>query len=339
MNMTSLERIIKTVRFESTDRVPVIAQIGGHSALLSGNRLIDYLKNGDVAAYSQIEALKYYGYDAVFAIFDACVETEAAGSTIQFRDDIYPAVTHFILNPDSDIDNFKVPNPYIDGRMPELLKNVNILKKEVGEKTLVVGTVIGPMTVLTQLMGIEAALYLAIDDPKRFMKFLDYALELVRVFGLAQLKSGAHLLLVFDPSASQTVVPPQFYREFILPHNTRLFKAFKDAGSIANWIHSAGRIADIMPYYKESGVDIVNFDYEVDAKLAIERVPKTCLDGNIKSLSFVFDTPEMIRDASLKLLRTFQNRGGFILSSGCEIPPEAKPENILAMVNAVKESI
>jgi uroporphyrinogen decarboxylase len=337
--MTSLERIIKTVRFKQTDRVPVIAQIGGHSALLSGNRLIDYLTKGEVAAYSQIEALRHYGYDAVFGIFDACVETEAAGSTIEYRDDIYPAVTKFVLNPDSDIDNFKVPNPHKDGRMPELLKNISILKKEVGDNTLVVGTVIGPMTVLTQLLGMESALFLAIDDPLRFVKFFDYASELVRTFGLAQLQSGAHAILAFEPSASQTVVPPQFYREFILPRHTRLFQDFKDGGAIANWIHSAGKIDDIIPFYKESGVDIVNFDYEVDAITAMQKSPDICLDGNIKSLSFVYDTPQMIRDESLKLLRLFKERGGYILSSGCEIPPEAKPENILAMVNAVKESI
>jgi uroporphyrinogen decarboxylase len=35
------------------------------------------------------------------------------------------------------------------------------------------------------------------------------------------------------------------------------------------------------------------------------------------------------------LLDTFQKRKGFILSSGCEIPPEAAPENVAAMVKAV----
>jgi uroporphyrinogen decarboxylase len=337
--MTSLERIIATVRFERTDRVPVIAQIGAHSAIFAKKRLIDYISDGEVAAHSQITALKHYGYDAVFAIFDACVETEAAGSTIAYRDDIYPAVTKYIFNPDSNPEAHMLPDPCQDGRMPELLKCIRILRREVGQNTLVVGTVIGPATVLAQLLGLETTLFLAIDDPARFMLFFDYACRLVRRFGLAQLEAGAHLVLTFDPVASQTVIPPQFYREFVLPRHRELFKSFKDAGAIANWVHSAGKIDNIMPYYRETEVDIVNFDYEVDPKTAIDMTGKICLDGNIKSLSFVLDTPETIRDESLKLLRLFKERGGFILSSGCEIPPEAKPENIEAMVQAAHEAI
>jgi len=47
-------------------------------------------------------------------------------------------------------------------------------------------------------------------------------------------------------------------------------------------------------------------------------------------------TPEVIADESSRLLDLFADRGGFILSSGCEIPPESKPENVAAMVLAVR---
>jgi uroporphyrinogen decarboxylase len=36
------------------------------------------------------------------------------------------------------------------------------------------------------------------------------------------------------------------------------------------------------------------------------------------------------------LLRLFHGRGGFILSSGCEIPPESLEENVAALINAVR---
>ncbi len=68
----------------------------------------------------------------------------------------------------------------------------------------------------------------------------------------------------------------------------------------------------------------------------IRALPQTCLNGNIKPLSFVEDTPEEIADQSSQLLRLFADRGGFILSSGCGIPPESKPENIAAMVLAAR---
>jgi len=60
----------------------------------------------------------------------------------------------------------------------------------------------------------------------------------------------------------------------------------------------------------------------------------TCLDGNIKSLAFVESSPEEIRAQAWQLAKSFAARKGFILSSGCEIPPESKQENVAAMIEA-----
>ena len=90
--MNSLERIKAAVSFGRPDRVPVIAQVFGHSAVLAGVPLIDYVKDGGQLAHCQLKALEHYGYDAVFALMDACVETEALGSSLVYREDMYPYV-------------------------------------------------------------------------------------------------------------------------------------------------------------------------------------------------------------------------------------------------------
>ena len=84
-------------------------------------------------------------------------------------------------------------------------------------------------------------------------------------------------------------------------------------------------------------MDIANFDYSVNPLEAQQAIPQTCLNGNIKSLSFIEKTPEAIAEESSGLLDRFADRGGFILSSGCEIPPESKPENVAAMVLATRK--
>jgi uroporphyrinogen decarboxylase len=231
------------------------------------------------------------------------------------------------------------PNPQQDGRMPELLKAARILRRELGDDVLVVGCVLGPMTLAMQLLGAETALYLAIDQPEHFARLLDFAAEVAIRFGAAQLEAGVHLPIVFDPSASPAVIPHQFFREFELPRLQKVFTAMKQAGAAANWLHIAGPAVPILPFYPQAGVDIANFDYCVNPLEAQQAVPQTCLDGNIKPLSFVEATPEMIADESSKLLSSFAHRGGFILSSGCEIPPEAKPENVAAMVQATIEGV
>jgi len=334
--MNSIDRINAGVNFDAPDRVPVIAQVFGHAATLANVALDDYVRNGELLARCQIKALEHYGYDAVFALMDVNVETEAVGSVLIYRADQYPIVKSYVLSKVADLDNLSVPNPYEAGRMPELLKAARILRHEVGDEVLVVGCVLGPMTVATQLLGIETALYLAIDEPESFAHLLDFSTEVVVRFGVAQIEAGAHLPIVFDPSASPAVVPYQFFREFELPRLQRVFAAFKQAGAVANWLHIAGPTDPILPFYPQAGVDIANFDFCVDPLEAQRVLPQTCLDGNIKPLSFVEATPEVIADESSRLLDLFADRGGFILSSGCEIPPESKPENVAAMVLAAR---
>lgn len=335
--MKSLERIVAAVNFQKADRIPVIAQVFGHAAVFSGVAMGDYVRDGELMARCQIQSLSHYDYDAVFAFMDVGVETEAIGSVLTYRKDMYPFIRSYALSDGSELNNLTVPNPNQDGRMPELLKAARILRREVGRDVLVVGSVVGPMTLATQLMGAEKTLFLAIDEPEQFTHLLDFATKVIIRFGIAQLKAGVHSLLVFDPSSSPDVIPAQFYREFVMPRLKRVFSAFKQAGSRFNWLHTVGPIAPILPFFLQAGVDVVNIDYSVSPLEAMQILPQTCIDGNIKSLSFVEAEPEEVADESSRLLQLFSDRGGFILSSGCEIPPESKPENITAMVLAARK--
>lgn len=332
--MNSLERIVGTVKFQETDRTPVIAQVFGHAASVVGVPVDDYVRDGETLARCQLDALKQYGYDAVFSVMDVNVETEATGSVLQYRKNQYPMIERYALSREGDWNTLSLPDPGRAGRMPEMLKALGILKRELENEVLIVGCVMGPFTLTTQLLGMETALYLAIDDSPRLEQVMDFATEVIIRFGLAQLRAGAHLPIVFDPSASPAVIPPQFFREFELPRLQKVFKALTGAGAVANWLHIAGPAGPILPYYPRAGVDIANFDYYVRASEAGSRLPATCLDGNIKPVSFVEGSPSDIEAEASNLLSFFRERGGFILSSGCEIPPESRPENVAALVRA-----
>ena len=334
--MNSLERVTAAVNFKETDRVPVIAQVFGHAATLARMSIDEYVRDGEAIASCQLKALERYGYDAVFSVMDVSVETEAAGSVLRYGRNQYPVVEKYALSTDDNWGELSVPDPMKAGRMPEMLKALGILRRELSDGTLVVGCVMGPFTLTTQLLGMENALYLAVDDSARLERVMDFATEIIIRFGRAQLQAGAHLPIVFNPSASPAVIPPRFFREFELPRLQRVFQAFMESGAVANWLHIAGPVGPILPYYNTAGVHIANFDYCISPGMAVDGLPATCLDGNIKPVTFVEGIPEEIEAESAHLLSALRNRGGFILSSGCEIPPESKPENIAAMVNAVR---
>ncbi|MGD0657577.1 MAG: uroporphyrinogen decarboxylase family protein [Syntrophorhabdales bacterium] len=333
--MNSLERVVAAIRFEKPDRLPVIAQVFGHAASVSGVDLDAYVQDGELIARCQMNALQKYRYDAVFAVMDVNVETEALGSQLRYRKGQYPVIERYAFSKETDLRSRPVPDPHEAGRMPEMLKSVRLLRRELGDECLIVGCVLGPLTLASQLLGAEGTLYMAIDEPERLERLIDYSAEVITRFGLAQIDAGAHLPIVFDPFASPAVVPHQFFREFELPRLKRTFETFRAAGAAASWLHIAGPTQSILPFYQEAGVDIANFDYQVTPEEAKENLPRTCLDGNIKSLTFVEGTPEEIRGQASLLAQSFAGRGGFILSSGCEIPPESRQENVTAMVEAL----
>jgi uroporphyrinogen decarboxylase len=334
--MNSLQRISATLQRQEADRVPVIAQVFGHAARIAGVPLDEYVRDGETLARCQLKALLEYGYDAVFAVMDVNVETEAVGSVLRYPKNQYPVIERYALADASNLDSLRIPDPGRAGRMPEMLCALTLLRRELGDEVAIVGCALGPFTLATQLLGLERTLYLAIDDPARLERLMDFATEVVIRFGQAQIEAGAHLVLIFDPSGSPAVIPANFFREFELPRLRRVSQAFSASGAAANWLHIAGPAASILPYYPQAGIDIANFDYMVSAAEAIKRLPDTCLDGNIKSLLFVEGSAADVEAEANDLLEAFGERRGFILSSGCEIPPEAKPENVAALVDAAR---
>ena len=317
-----------------TDRVPVIPQVFGHAAFINRVPLNDYLKDGRVLAECQVNAMERYGYDAVFAMMDVNVEAEAMGARLVYREGLYPYIKYPFLKADALPSNLVLPDPLNDGRMPEMLEAIHIMRRALDGKTLVTSALLGPLTTVCQLLGTETALFLLTDDRDQFARYLQFAKRLAIEYGAAQVKAGSQVPILFDPAASPAVVSPAMFREIEAPMLAEINAALMKAGASGTWLHIAGPTSKILPYLNDTGVAVVNFDYNVLPEDAMAALPNTCLDGNVKSLSFCLAEPKQVRAECVTLLKKFEGRGGFILSSGCEIPMEANPDCIKAMVDA-----
>lgn len=331
--MNGLERILAAARFQLTDRVPFVPQLFGHAAVTAGVRLADYLRDGRLLAECQLRERERYGGDAVFAFTDFGIEAEALGAQLKYYDAQYPDIVVPALAPPDDAARLAPPDPATAGRLPEVVGAVGRLRAALGDGACVAGAVAGPMTLATQLYGTETALFLAVDDPARFDRALDLAAATALAFGAAQLAAGAHAIVVFDPAASPAMVPAEFFRVRLQRRLTRLVAGLRAAGASLIWLNIAGPTAPILPHYAEIGADIATFDYYVDAATAQRRLPRTCLAGNLKSLDFLAPAAPIGLQVT-ELVRAFAGRGGFILSSGCEIPPESDGVALCALADA-----
>jgi uroporphyrinogen-III decarboxylase len=62
-----------------------------------------------------------------------------------------------------------------------------------------------------------------------------------------------------------------------------------------------------------------------------------CLFGDVPAAKLAEGTPAEVEEYCHRLIEEAGKGGGFILAGGCEIPPNARPENIRAMVRAVRK--
>ena len=105
-------------------------------------------------------------------------------------------------------------------------------------------------------------------------------------------------------------------------------------------IHSCGKIEEILPDLIECGLDIFNpFQPEV---MDIYRIKKkygrqlTFYGGISIQKTLPYGTVSEVKDQVRHLLDTIGEDGGYIASPSHDIPADAKPENIAAMIEVLQ---
>jgi uroporphyrinogen decarboxylase len=104
-------------------------------------------------------------------------------------------------------------------------------------------------------------------------------------------------------------------------------------------LHNCGARAAHLPAILEAGASIVHFGRPMDLAVAFTRAPAdVVICGNLDpAVVFVEATPEVVRERTLALLQAGRDRRGFVISSGCDIPPSTPAANLDAFFAAVEE--
>ncbi len=101
------------------------------------------------------------------------------------------------------------------------------------------------------------------------------------------------------------------------------------------------KAADVRGKWAASGVPVLSggdvttpLDGETDLFEAKKLLDDhMCIMGDVPASMLFLDTPEQIHKYATRLIRAL-GPAGFILQSGCDIPANAKLENVQAMVAA-----
>jgi len=136
------------------------------------------------------------------------------------------------------------------------------------------------------------------------------------------------------------LISPEMWRTFLKPRLARQYAAGKGAGKLVT-IHSCGRVQELFPDLVEIGLDGFNpFQPEVMDVFELKRRYRGRLAfwGGVSTQELLpRATPDEVKAQARRLIREVGEGGGYIIAPAHAIPGDAKPENILALIEAVNE--
>ena len=132
---------------------------------------------------------------------------------------------------------------------------------------------------------------------------------------------------------------PHLWREFIKPRVTGLYQAAKAHGKYV-FIHCCGAVQELFDELIECGLDAFNpFQPEVMDVFEMKKQfgdRLTFYGGISTQKTLPFGTVSDVTDEVRRLLDEVGASGGYIAAPAHAIPPDAKPENIAAMIEILQ---
>ena len=146
--------------------------------------------------------------------------------------------------------------------------------------------------------------------------------------------SGVNNWLLTEERASAYFYPPAIFERFWWPYTKEIVDAFWAEGIVTTF-HLDQCWNKNIPYFKElpRGSAIMELDSYTNIFTAKEILrDHLCFHGDIPASLFALGKPEEVEAYCKKLIDEVGGDGGFILGSGCSVPPNVRPENFRAMI-------
>jgi len=334
-------RFVRACRSLPVDRTPMwfMRQAGRYMAEYRAVRqhhsLVEICKKPALAAEVTITAAERLGVDAAIIFADLLLPLEVMGLPFYFAAGEGPVIEK-PLREAADVKELRTDHADQLAYVAEAIRQV---VKHFGEALPVIGFCGAPFTLASYM--IEGGSSRAYTNTKRLMyrqpavwgELMSKLVAVLGEYSVEQARAGADAIQVFDSWVGCLSV--EDYRSYVLPHVTKLVQQLQTTGVPV--IYFGTETATLLPHMKETGAEVIGVDWRVPLDDAWKSLGyASSVQGNLDP-ALLFADQKLLRERAYDVLNRAAGRPGHIFNLGHGILPGTPVENVLALVEFVKE--
>lgn len=301
---------------------------------LGGYTVRQAVTKGQVHADAVRRLNEAYPAAASTVIMDLTVEAEAFGAEVLFQENEIPNVVGRLVTDYASVEALAVPSLQA-GRVPEYLEANRLVAEWIVDKP-VFGGCIGPFSLAGRLFDMSEMMMALYVEPDTVCLLLEKCTEFILRYLRAMKETGVDGVIMAEPAAG--LVSNEDCERFSSVYIARIVKELQDEHFMIV-LHNCGNTGHCTAAMLASGAGALHFGNRADMVDALKACPDDMLVmGNVDPVGVLkLAGPEKVRQETLDLLLRTGGWRNFVLSTGCDVPPDVPMENIKAFYDALKE--
>ena len=272
---------------------------------------------------------------ASVSMMDLSVEAEAFGAEVRFSDEEVPTIVGALVTSPEEAEALQVPS-VTAARCGQYVDAIRQAKELITDRPVFAG-VIGPFSLAGRLMDVSEAMVNCYVEPEMVHLTLEKATEFLIAYVKEYKNAGANGVVMAEPLTG--MLSPALAEEFSEPYVRKIVEAVQDENFLVIYHNCGDNVLLMADSILRTGAAAYHFGNAVKMSEMLAKFPSNIiLMGNVDPAGQIKNgTPETVKQATKEIMSTCCSYSNFVISSGCDIPPESPWENIDAFFTAVDE--
>ncbi len=302
---------------------------------LIGHTVDELVRSGELQAQCMKAVADRFDIGVSFSLMDLSVEAEAFGSAVHYSEDDVPTIHEALIHDEDEAEALVVPEIGA-GRTGECVEGIRKACELITDRPVIAG-IIGPYSLAGRLLDMTEIMILCYEEPEMVETVLEKVTEFQIAYAKAFKEAGANGICMAEPAAG--LLSPSLMDEFSTPYVKKIREAVEDENFVVIYHNCGNNVELLINNISKVDAAAYSFGNAIDIENTLKALPEDrMIIGNIDPAGTLRNgTPEVIRKEVLELLERCSKYPNFVLSSGCDIPPQTPIENLQAFFDAAAE--